>query len=143
MIAPASLIEHLDLKPHPEGGWYRETWRASSQEGERGTATAIYFLLEQGQRSEWHSVDATEIWLWHAGHAVDLCFAANDEGPIEEVCLGPNILAGQSPQHIIPPGEWQAAEAAHGWALVSCIVSPAFLFEGFTMAPAGWKPGHK
>lgn len=137
------LIERLDLKPHPEGGWYRETWRASSQEGERGTATAICFLLEQGQRSEWHSVDATEIWLWHAGHAIDLRLAANDEGPIEDVCLGPDILAGQSPQHIIPPGKWQTAEATLGWALVSCIVSPAFLFEGFTTAPAGWKPGHK
>ena len=135
------LIEALGLAPHPEGGWYRETWRASAPEGGRGSATAIYFLLEAGQCSHWHRVDASELWLFHAGSAMLLETAVSGAGPAEPVRLGAEVLAGEVPQHVIPPGHWQAATADRGWALVSCIVSPAFDFAGFELAPPGWAPG--
>lgn len=135
------LIARLALAPHPEGGWYRETWRAGAEDGGRGSATAILFLLEAGGRSHWHKVDAAEIWLWHAGSPLALRTAKDDAGPVREVRLGPDVLAGETPQHVIAAGEWQAAEADRGWALVSCIVSPAFQFEGFTLAGEGWTPG--
>ncbi|MEH6790569.1 cupin domain-containing protein [Parasphingorhabdus sp.] len=136
-----TIIAELDLQPHPEGGWYRETWRAAAAEGERASATAIYFLLDAGQRSHWHRVDATEIWLWHAGSPLRLRTAASDAGEVAETRLGPDIAGGQAPQHRIPTGHWQAAEADRGWALVSCIVSPGFEFAGFELAAPDWKPG--
>ncbi|MBV9883638.1 MAG: cupin domain-containing protein [Sphingomonadaceae bacterium] len=136
-----ALIAALDLAPHPEGGWYRETWRAEAAEGERASATAILFLLEQGQSSHWHKVDATELWLFHAGSPLALRTAPGDGGPVETVRLGAEMLAGERPQVRVPPGAWQAAEADRGWALVSCIVSPGFEFSGFTLAPPGWAPG--
>ena len=140
MTDARALIDALGLAPHPEGGWYRETWRASAPDGGRGTATAIHFLLDAGQRSHWHRVDAAELWLFHAGSPLLLETAASAAGPVEEVRLGPDVLAGEAPQHIIPPGHWQAATAGDGWALVSCIVSPAFEFSGFELAPPGWAP---
>ena len=136
-----ALIHSLDLQPHPEGGWYRETWRAHAPEGERAASTAILFLLEEGQRSHWHKVDATEIWLFHAGSPLRLLTARHDAGPVRTVRLGSQILAGEEPQLRIAPGEWQAAQADRGWALVSCVVSPAFEFAGFTLAPPEWEPG--
>lgn len=141
MTDATTLIRLLDLQPHPEGGWYRETWRADAQEGERASATAILFLLEQGQRSHWHTVDATELWLFHAGSALLLSAAPSDSGPITSARLGAGIAAGEQPQIRIAPGEWQSAEADRGWALVSCIVSPGFEYAGFTLAPPGWTPG--
>jgi predicted cupin superfamily sugar epimerase len=136
-----ALIDKLSLVPHPEGGWYKETWRSPDMTGERALATAILFLLEGGQRSHWHKVDAAEIWLWHAGSPLALRTAPSDEGPIQTRLLGGNALAGEVPQHVIPPGDWQAAEAHLGWGLVSCIVAPGFRFEGFTLAPPDWNPG--
>ena len=141
MTDAKALIEALDLNPHPEGGWYRETWRADAPEGERAAATAILFLLEKGQRSHWHKIDATELWLFHAGSALRLDLAATDAGPAQSARLGPDVLDGEQPQLRIGPGEWQAAEADRGWALVSCIVSPGFEFEGFTLAAPDWAPG--
>lgn len=138
---PQAIIAKLGLAPHPEGGWYRETWRAPAAAGERAIATAIHFLLEAGQKSHWHKVDAAEIWLWHAGHPLRLSMAADDAGPVRAIRLGPDVLAGDVPQQLIAPGEWQAAEADAGWALVSCIVAPGFQFSGFTLAPADWSPG--
>jgi len=136
-----ALIETLGLAPHPEGGWYRETWRAEAAPGERAAATAILFLLEAGQRSHWHKVDATELWLFHAGSALRLETAASDAGPIRAARLGPDVLTGEAPQLRVEAGEWQSAEADRGWALVSCIVSPGFEYAGFTLAPPGWAPG--
>lgn len=135
------LIDALSLQPHPEGGWYRETWRADAEPGARASATAILFLLEGEQKSHWHTVDATEIWLFHAGSALRLDTAADDGGPVNSVRLGPDVIAGETPQHCIAPGQWQAAEADRGWALVSCVVSPGFEFSGFTLAPPHWTPG--
>ena len=136
-----ALIERLQLQPHPEGGWYRETWRADAPEGARAGATAIHFLLEQGQASHWHTVDAAEIWLWHAGSSLLLSRAPGDDEPVETVRLGGNVLGGEVPQYIIAPGHWQAAEADRGWTLVSCVVAPGFEFSGFVLAEAGWAPG--
>lgn len=141
MSEAQAIIDRLGLLPHPEGGWYRETWRAEAGEGERASATAIYFLLENGQRSHWHRVDAAELWLWHAGSPLVVSTAAEDAGPVADIRLGPDIIAGEAPQHLIPPGHWQATEASHGWALVSCIVSPAFEFAGFELAEPDWSPG--
>ncbi len=144
MTNAKALIEKLALAPHPEGGWFRETWRAAAAEGERPAATAIYFLLESHQHSHWHKVDATETWLWHAGDPLLLSLSATDAGPVAEVRLGPEVLGGDTPQHVIPPHQWQAAAplpGEHGYTLVSCVVSPAFEFDGFTLAPPGWTPG--
>lgn len=139
------IIERLDLQPHPEGGWYRETWRAPAAEGERAIGTAVHFLLETGQRSHWHRVDAAEIWLFHAGDPLGLSLAECDAGPVRRVVLGHDPLAGHAVQQAIAPHEWQAAEplpgGRHGYSLVSCIVTPGFEFSGFTLAPEGWAPG--
>jgi len=141
MVDAQSLIRALDLQPHPEGGWYRETWRAPAPAGQRASATAILFLLEEGRRSHWHKVDATELWLFHAGSALRLAMAASDAGPVRSIWLGPDILDREQPQVRVAPGEWQAAWADRGWALVSCVVSPGFEFAGFTLAPSDWEPG--
>ena len=135
------LIASLDLRPHPEGGWYRETWRAPAPAGERAAATAILFLLEAGQRSHWHRVDATEIWLFHAGAPLRLDRAAGDSGPVRSTWLGTDIAGGEQPQLRVEAGEWQAAEAVRGWTLVSCVVTPGFEFAGFELAAPGWAPG--
>ena len=139
----ASVIARLNLAPHPEGGWYRETWRAPPEPGApRSPGTAILFLLEAGQASHWHRIDATELWLFQAGAALTLKTAASDSGPIAAVRLGADILAGDAPQHAVAPGEWQAAQASPaGWALVACVVVPGFEFAGFELAPPGWAPG--
>ena len=133
-----AIIERLGMQPHPEGGWYVEIWR----EGEdRGHVSTIYFLLEAGQTSHWHRIDAAEVWLWHAGAALDLGVAARDEGPVRWIRLGGDVPGGEAPQGVIPKGHWQSARANEGWALVSCVVTPGFRFEGFELAPAGWCPG--
>jgi len=140
-MTASALIRKLGLSPHPEGGWYRETWRAVASDGERAGGTAILFLLEEGQRSHWHKVDAAEIWLFHAGSSLGLSTSASDSGPVRTLRLGNDVLAGETPQHVIAAGEWQAAEADRGWALVSCVVVPGFSFDGFTLAPPRWLPG--
>jgi uncharacterized protein len=133
-----ALIEKLGLQPHPEGGWYRETWRTPAPDGMRGHATAILFLLEASGRSHWHRVDADELWLWHAGAPLTLLIEQADA--VVEHRLGGDVVAGQTPQALVPAGAWQAAEAGDGWALVSCVVAPAFDFAGFDLAPPGWSP---
>ena len=136
-----ALIAAQNLSRHPEGGWYRETWRAEAAAGERATATAILFLLEAGQRSHWHKVDAAELWFWHAGAPLTLLRSPDDAGPTQTTTLGPEVIAGHTPQVLIPQGHWQAAEADADWSLVSCVVSPGFEFSGFMLAPPGWQPG--
>lgn len=137
----AALIRNLGLEPHPEGGWYRETWRAAAAPGKRAAATAILFLLKAGRSSHWHRVDATELWLFHAGAPLRLLRAPDDGGPVRADWLGVDMAAGEAPQLRVEEGEWQAAEAVGGWTLVSCVVSPGFEFAGFTLAPPGWAPG--
>ncbi|WP_404711093.1 cupin domain-containing protein [Sphingomonas sp. MMS24-J13] len=136
-----AIIDRLGLIPHPEGGWYREMWRADAADGERAGGTAILFLLDSGERSHWHRVDGAEIWFWHAGAPLVLSTAPGDAGPVSAITLGGNVLAGEQAQGVVPPHHWQATEAPHGWGLVSCVVVPGFRFEGFTLAEPGWAPG--
>lgn len=124
------LIATLRLAPHPEGGWYRQTWEGPLIEG-RATGTAILFLLRAGEVSHWHHVDADEIWLWHAGAPLILGVGT---GHATDHILGPDIGAGQMPQIIVPAGHWQGARSTGDYTLVSCTVSPGFRFAGFTLA---------
>ncbi len=145
MDSAGLLIEQLGLAPHPEGGWYKETWRAETGPDGRAQGTAIIFLLRAGEASHWHTVDAAELWIWQAGDPVELRLSASDEGPARSVILGSDVRAGQQLQGLVAPGEWQAArpygEGAHGYSLVSCIVVPGFDFAGFRLAAPGWEPG--
>lgn len=149
MNAARDIIERLRLEPHPEGGWYRETWRGPAGADGRETATAIHFLLQAHQRSHWHKVDAAEIWAWHAGDPLVLARAPDANSAASEIVLGNDVLAGQQPQAVVEPDHWQAAwplpapllPLSHGFTLVSCMVAPAFRFEGFVLAAPGWQPG--
>ena len=132
------IIQRLDLRPHPEGGWYRQTWIADTAQGERPAGTAILFLLRAGERSHWHRVDAVEIWHFHAGAPLVLSVAATSAGPAEQRVLGPDLAAGQMPQVIVPEGWWQAARSTGDRTLVGCTVSPGFRFEGFELAAPGF-----
>lgn len=136
MTTAQAVIDALGLRPHPEGGWYAETWRA---EGDgRPAGTAIYFLLQAHEQSHWHRVDAAEVWLWHAGAPLALRIAPSAEGPVTRTILGPDLALGQRPQAVVPAHAWQAAAPLGGWALVSCVVTPGFRFEGFALAPPGF-----
>ncbi|MCJ2183752.1 cupin domain-containing protein [Novosphingobium sp. 1949] len=142
----AVLIERLDLAPHPEGGWYRQIWRAPEDASGRPAATSIHFLLEAHQTSHWHRVvDAQELWMWHAGSPLVLSRSSDAATPASEALLGPDVLAGQSPQLCVPSGAWQASrpvlDDGPGWTLVSCVVVPGFDFSRFELAPPGWAPG--
>jgi uncharacterized protein len=139
MTEARQIIAALDLAPHPEGGWYRQTWAATGPG--RPSGTCIYFLLEGGKPSHWHKVDAVEIWLFHAGAPLVLSLAPGNAGPVSETLIGPDVLAGQTPQGIVPKAWWQAARTTGDWSLVSCTVSPGFQFDGFVLAPPGWAPG--
>lgn len=137
-VSAAAVIRALDLRPHPEGGHYRETWRDAPEDGARGAGTAILFLLPAGQRSHWHRVDAAELWVWQAGAPLGLEIATI--GRLPGVMLGPDLAGGQTLQYLVPRDVWQSAASAGGWTLVSCVVAPAFRFAGFEMAPPGWEP---
>lgn len=139
---PGAVIEHLALERHPEGGWYRETWRAESSDGDRGAGTSILFLLEAGQRSHWHRVDATELWMFQGGTPLELSMA-DASGTVSTALLGIDFDSGASPQMVVPSHHWQSAQAGRGWSLVACVVVPAFSFDGFELAPPGWTPGRR
>ena len=139
-LAAKDVVRLLDLKPHPEGGHYRETWRADAALGERSAGTAIYYLLAEGEISHWHRIDADEIWHWHAGSALDLGLS-HDGRHVDTHRLGPDLGQGERPQVIVPRFCWQTARALGSWSLVTCTVSPAFAFDGFELAPKGWRPG--
>lgn len=134
-MTAAQIIAQLDLSPHPEGGHYRQTWIADAPAGTRPAGTAIYFLLTANERSHWHYVDATEIWHFYAGAPLVLSLAATAAGPALEHRLGPDLTQNQQPQLIVPQNHWQSARSEGDWTLVGCTVSPAFHFDGFTLAP--------
>lgn len=141
MTDATSLIQGLGMARHPEGGWYRETWRAApATPGGRSAGTSILFLLEAGQRSHWHRVDAAELWIYQAGTPPRLSLA-DDDGRVTTQALGIDLGAGQRPQCLVRPQQWQATQAGDGWCLVACVVVPGFRFEGFELAPPGWSPG--
>lgn len=129
------IIARLALQPHPEGGHYRQTWIAEN--AGRPSGTCIYFLLRAGERSHWHRVDATEIWMWHAGAPLILSLSATDAGPATDHLLTPDLTEG-APQVIVPEQHWQSARTTGDYTLVSCTVSPGFRFDGFTLAAPGF-----
>jgi predicted cupin superfamily sugar epimerase len=142
MIEPptaAEIIARLELRPHPEGGFYRETFRDSRTDTNgRALSTAIYFLLARGERSHWHRIDAVEIWHYHAGDALILRTADNNGQ--RSFRLGPDLVKGEVPQAVVPAQTWQAAESTGDWTLVGCTVAPGFDFAGFELAEKGWMP---
>ncbi len=133
-------VSALGLARHPEGGFFRETFRAPDQP--RGASTSILFLLPAGERSRWHRVDADEHWLFHDGDALELEIAKPDGSGRLVIMLGANLVAGHAPQAVVPRGWWQAARSTGAWSLVGCVVAPAFEFSHFEMAPEGWEPGN-
>ena len=146
MTEQAGLVEQLRLRQHPEGGWFRETWRAAptwqpdGYPGPRSAATGIYFLLTPGEESAWHRVRSDEVWLWHCGGPL-LMFDGGDgdvpSGRPRAVTVGADLAGGEVPQHVIPAGHWQSARpAGDAEVLVSCVVAPGFDFADFTLLPA-------
>lgn len=133
----ADVIAVLGLAPHPEGGFYRETFRDHLCDADgRAASTAIYFLLPAGAVSRWHRVDAAEVWHWHAGAALALSIA-DAAGSRTLVTLGTDFANGQQPQGVVPAHHWQQAESLGAWTLVGCTVAPGFEFSGFELAPPG------
>jgi predicted cupin superfamily sugar epimerase len=132
-------IRLLGLEPHPEGGHYRETWRAPAVEGERAAGTAIYYLLRSGEVSHWHRVDAAEIWHHYAGAPLELS-TSSDGVTTETAVLGADLASGARPQVVIDAHVWQSARTLGDYTLVGCTVAPGFEFHGFEMAEPGWRP---
>jgi uncharacterized protein len=137
-LSAEEVVRLLGLLPHPEGGAYRETFRAPATDGERGASTAIYYLLRSGELSAWHRVDADEVWHHYAGAPLELALSGNGER--SALRLGKDLAAGERPQAVVSAGVWQSARSLGEWTLVGCTVAPAFQFSGFEMAPAGWEP---
>jgi uncharacterized protein len=139
-LTAADVIRQLELKTHPEGGYFRETWRDSrTVDGGRAASTLIYYLLDTGDVSEWHRVDAAEVWHWYAGAPMVITVSANGHDASAHH-LGPDLAAGQRPQFVVPEGWWQTATSLGAWTLVGCTVAPGFDFAGFEMAPKDWRP---
>ncbi len=134
-----AIIERLNLEPHPEGGWYRETFRDPAGADGRSHATAIYYLLAAGERSWWHRVDSAEIWHYYAGAALEL-LQSEDGETATRALLGPDLAKGQAPQLVVPSQTWQSAFTTGDWTLVGCTVAPGFEFSGFELAPADFSP---
>jgi len=139
-ISPSRIIALLGLRQHPEGGQFVETFRDPAPSAGRRYSTAIYYLLQAGEISRWHRVDAAEVWHFYAGSALELVLSP-DGSSEERRWLGLDLAAGERPQIVVPAGWWQTARTAGDWTLVGCTVAPAFDFAGFELAPPGWKPG--
>ena len=132
------VIRLLDLKPHPEGGYFRETFRDSDKDDGRARSTAIYYLLKAGDVACWHRVDASEVWHWYDGDPLEL--KLHDDAGSRSVVLGPRLAEGQVPQAIVPKQCWQAARSLGAYTLIGCTVAPGFEFSGFELAPKDWEP---
>ncbi|KZK88200.1 hypothetical protein PsAD13_00148 [Pseudovibrio sp. Ad13] len=133
------IIAELQMKEHPEGGYYTETFRDTEGPEGRGYSTAIYYLLKKGQKSHWHRIDAIETWHYYGG--APLCLSiSSEEGSQNDIILGMAVLNGQRPQGIVPRHAWQSARSLGEWTLVGCTVAPGFLFNGFELAPPDWNP---
>jgi predicted cupin superfamily sugar epimerase len=140
------LVKALELSPHPEGGWYKELWKASFEipkeilsekySGSRYAATSIYFLLHPDEFSEWHTVLSDELWLWHSGSPLLLTLGGTEDKPesTQEIILGIDVLSGQQPQALVPANVWQMAKPLGDEPVfVSCVVAPGFHFDDFKM----------
>ena len=140
MPEASDIIARLELKPHPEGGHYRETFRDVRADAHgRACSTAIYFLLARGECSHWHRIDAVEVWHYYSGDALTLRIANEGCAP-HTITLGPDVASGERPQAIVPAGAWQSAESTGRWSLVGCTVAPAFEFAKFELAATDWAP---
>ena len=132
------VIRLLHLRPHPEGGYFRETFRDPDTVDARSRSTAIYYLLKRGEVSRWHRVDAVEIWHWYAGAPLEL--KVHDGSILRSFILGSRFDEGQVPQAVVGAHCWQSALSLGAYSLVGCTVAPGFEFSGFELAPAGWEP---
>ena len=133
------IINYLDLTEHPEGGWFKETFQSKETSNGRSNLSMIYYLLKENENSHWHRVtDADEIWLWHLGDPLLLSYS--DERSTKKITLGPDLNNNEELQAVIPKSIWQKAKSNGAWSLVSCVVAPAFSFDGFEMAKKGWEP---
>jgi predicted cupin superfamily sugar epimerase len=140
-LSAAEIVSLLDLKPHPEGGHFRETFRDTRMvDGTRAGSTAIFYLLVRGERAHWHKVDAVEVWHYYAGAPLLLEVVSGHSGPVERIALGSDLAEGERPQAAVPANAWQAAESLGDWTLAGCTVAPGFDFAGFTLAPKDWTP---
>ena len=140
MRSGESLIDALRLEPHPEGGWYRRTWVAESEEGTRPSGSAIYYLLLAGEVSAPHRVDATELWHFYDGDPLELILEWPD-GRRELWVVGPDVASGHAPQVVVDAGVWQSARPLGRYALVGATVTPAFTFDGFELRQDAAGPG--
>ena len=138
-LTAKDVIFTLGLQPHPEGGWYAQTFEDEARSDGRSRSTAIYYLLELGDISAWHRVDAVEVWHFYTG--APLTLRISDGNTVHSFVLGPDLDAGQRPQMIVPQSAWQSAQSTGDWSLVGCTVAPGFSFSGFEMAKPGWEPG--
>ena len=133
------IINYLKLTEHPEGGWFKETFQSKETSNGRSNTSLIYYLLKENENSHWHRVtDADEIWLWHLGDPLLLSYS--DERSTKEITLGPDLNKNEKLQVVIPKSIWQKAKSKGAWSLVSCVVAPAFSFDGFEMAKKEWEP---
>lgn len=139
LLTAADVVARLGLKPHPEGGHYRETFRDAPGPDGRARSTAIYYLLEADQLSHWHRIDAVEVWHWYAGSPLALTVSENGHDAWS-LHLGPDVGLGQHPQAVVPAGAWQTAVSLGRWTLVGCTVAPGFDFAAFELAPPDWTP---
>jgi predicted cupin superfamily sugar epimerase len=137
-LTAKDVIFTLGMDPHPEGGWYAETFADDAGTDGRPHSTAIYYLLEAGSISAWHRVDAVEVWHWYAGDPLELRLSDGAETSVH--VLGPALDAGQRPQVVVPRHGWQSGRSLGAWTLVGCTVAPGFRFSGFELAPVGWSP---
>jgi len=136
------LIDGLGLQPHPEGGWWAQTWLGPADPNDpdgRPVGTAIAFLLKAGERSHWHRLDAVEVWHRQAGSPLALSVWTGD-GPIVTHVLGTNVVAGERPHTVVPARSWQTARTLGSWTLVACTMTPGFHVSGFELAVPDWTP---
>jgi uncharacterized protein len=139
-LSADDMIRLLALRPHPEGGHFRETFRDPRAIDGRSVSTAMYYLLTRGERAQWHKVDAAEVWHYYAGAPLTLEIAGSPNDPVERLTLGSDLVRGERPQAIVPAQVWQAAQSLGEWTLCGCTVAPAFEFAGFQLAPKDWTP---
>lgn len=132
-----AIIDELELRRHPGGGWFGETLRAHASNG-RAAISGIYFLIERGECLPWHKVDAVEVWHYYAGAPLALSLSRGGRHR-EDLCLGPNIFAGERPQLVVPAFHWQRTETTGDWSLAGCTVTPGYVSDNIRVAPVDWQ----
>ena len=133
------IIKSLKLKPHPEGGWYKQTWKSEDTLSGRASGTSIYFLLKAGEVSHWHKIDSVEIWHYYDGSPLILRTSTDENSPDKTQILGPDLNKSHAPQILVNKNLWQSAETTGDYTLVGCTVSPGFEFSKFILAPKNFK----